>query len=164
MPAKPIHELDHVLAAIRGSRGVKSMIAERLGVARQTVDNYLARWATARELYNEERALLNDMAESVVVRALVDEDIKVAAPMARFVLQQRGASNGWQPSVKLDGKMTHNGTITQSGIVGQLGLQDVASLDDDELDQAVHKLSRVITRLDELELPDLDDSVSGENP
>lgn len=161
MPAKPVHELDQVLSAIRGSRGVKSAIAERLGVTRNTVDNYLVRWATARDLYNEERALLVDMSESVVVRALVDEDVRIAAPMARFVLQQRGAINGWQPTVKFDGKMTHDGTVQSSGIVSQLGLSDLANLDDEELNDAIEKLKRVNNLLAELQLPDLDGDVSG---
>lgn len=154
MPARPKHDLPVVLAAIKGSRGVKSVIADRLGVTRNTVTNYLDYWATARELYTEERGLLNDMAENVVVLALVDEDLRVSGPMARFVLQQRGSENGWQPSVKVDGKVKHD--VKHSGIIAQLGLDDISNMDNEEIDDAIGKLIQVNTKLDELELPSLD--------
>ena len=47
--------LAQILEAIAGSRGVKATIAERLGVHRHSVDNYLDRYATAKQAFLDEQ-------------------------------------------------------------------------------------------------------------
>ena len=59
--------LEDVLKAIDGSGGIKATIALRLGVARNTFDTYLRRWATAQEAYTQETETNTDIAESIIL-------------------------------------------------------------------------------------------------
>lgn len=59
--------LEEVLEAINGSDGIKTVIAKRLNVTRQTLDNYLSRWKTAQDAYEHETSSVSDVARSVVV-------------------------------------------------------------------------------------------------
>ena len=59
--------LPEVLRAIEGSGGIKSTIARRLAVSRNTVDRYLDKWRTAQEVFDEEVEAQGDDAESVLV-------------------------------------------------------------------------------------------------
>ena len=63
----PKRDLDDVLVAIKGSGGIKTVIAARLQVSRQTVDSYLHRWKTAEDAYDTEMEVNLDVAESVIV-------------------------------------------------------------------------------------------------
>ena len=67
---KTKHDLDEVIEAIKGSGGIKQAIAGRLGVVRNTVNNYLDRWATAREAYEQECQINLDIAESIIITNL----------------------------------------------------------------------------------------------
>ncbi len=55
------------IEAIKGSDGVKTIIARRLNVTRKTVNSYLARWVTARRAYEQEVAVASDMARSIII-------------------------------------------------------------------------------------------------
>lgn len=70
MPAYPKKDLDEVLAAIKDSDGIKTVIAARLGVTRQTVDSYLQRWKTAQDAYDTEEESTLDIAESIITTNL----------------------------------------------------------------------------------------------
>ena len=88
---RPKRTLKEVKQAIKGSGGIKTVIASRLGVERQTVDNYLRRWKAAQEAYEAETDVNLDVAESVIVG-----NIRQAA-----MLQQNGAgivdsSDAWK--------------------------------------------------------------------
>lgn len=58
--------LEQVLQAIKGSGGIKTVIAERLDVSWNTVQNYLDRWTTARAAYDAEEETTGDMAVSLI--------------------------------------------------------------------------------------------------
>ena len=59
--------LEEVIEAINGSDGIKTVIAKRLSVTRQTVDSYLSRWKTAQDAYDDAVSSVSDVARSVVV-------------------------------------------------------------------------------------------------
>ena len=61
-----------VIAAIKGTGGIKTTIAKKLGVSRWTVDNYIERWSTVKDAYLEEKAGVDDAAVSVVVADIVN--------------------------------------------------------------------------------------------
>jgi len=63
-------ELEDVLEAIKDSDGIKTVIAARLGVTRQTVDSYLQRWKSAQEAYDIEEESTLDIAESIIATNL----------------------------------------------------------------------------------------------
>jgi hypothetical protein len=66
-----LHSADDVIAAIKGSAGIKTTIAKRLNVTRLTIDNYLERWVTVREAYQTEKAGIDDAAQSVVINDIL---------------------------------------------------------------------------------------------
>ncbi|MCB1719062.1 MAG: helix-turn-helix domain-containing protein [Candidatus Competibacteraceae bacterium] len=63
---------EQVIKAIKSSGGVKTTIAKRLNVTRQTVDNYLRRWVSVRDAYLEEKSGVDDAALSVVMQDIVN--------------------------------------------------------------------------------------------
>jgi len=67
-----------VIEAIQGTGGVKTRIAQKLNVTRQTIDNYLERWVTVREAYEEEKARIDDIARNVIIKSLKAEDLSTA--------------------------------------------------------------------------------------
>lgn len=58
---------EEVLNAIAGSGGVKTTIASRLGVTRQTVSAYLLQWSSVQDAYDEECKGTSDIARSIVI-------------------------------------------------------------------------------------------------
>ena len=69
---------EQVIEAIAGSGGIKTVIAKRLGVNRQSVDNYLTYYPTALKAYNDEVESFTDKAESTVMQAIIDGDVQRA--------------------------------------------------------------------------------------
>ena len=65
---RPIkHTREEVIAAIKGSDGIKMTIAAKLSVTPATLNSYLKRWAGAREALAAEEEGTLDVAESVVI-------------------------------------------------------------------------------------------------
>lgn len=58
---------EQVITAIKGSGGIKTTIAQRLGCHRHTVTNYIERYVTVQQAYQEEAEMSDDVAESVVM-------------------------------------------------------------------------------------------------
>lgn len=85
------HSADEVIDAIKGSRGIKATIMRRLGVHRNTVDNYLKRYATAQQVYDEEVEGVGDIAESLIMDDMVrNRNVDTAKWYARVKLKSRG--------------------------------------------------------------------------
>ncbi len=121
---------DEVIKAIKGSGGVKTTIAKRLNVTRQTVDNYLSRWATVRDAYIEEKAGMDDMALSVVMQDIVqNKNVNTAK---------------WWIERKLDEfKPKHDFTIKEWKIAAQqAGLQpeEVEQIFEADVETAINQL------------------------
>lgn len=107
MRTQPKRTLEEVLKAIEGSGGIKATIALRLGVARNTFDTYLERWASARVAYEQETEINTDIAESIILgnmKAALQEqnDLKKAgkppivdAGDAWKYLQYKGRKRGY---------------------------------------------------------------------
>lgn len=111
------YTLTEVLTAIRGSAGIKETIRRRLGCqSRNTVDNYLKRYATAQAAYDDEVERIGDAAESVIIAAIQNKDVDTAKWYATKKLRGRGYGD----KTELDVKIT-----------------DVSKLTDDELDAIV---------------------------
>jgi len=58
---------EQMIDAIKGTGGVKTVIAQRLECHRHTVDNYIERHPTVKRAYEAERETVADFAESVVI-------------------------------------------------------------------------------------------------
>jgi len=99
MPAKPKHRLETVLKAIKGSGAIKETIAARLGVNRGTVNNYLKRWSTAREAFDQEKSVNLDMAKSVVLG-----NIRLAARSQRDTGEMVDTNDAWRYIQYVEGR------------------------------------------------------------
>lgn len=73
MTEKPKHTSQQVVAAIRGSGGIKQTIADRLQVHRHTFDSYLARFPAAAKAYSDECEAQGDYAETVLIWQLHEQ-------------------------------------------------------------------------------------------
>lgn len=83
---------EQVLAAIRGSRGIKTHIAARLDITRDTVDAYLKRWPEVREAYDIECEVILDQAEAKLYQLAIVEG---AEKSLHFLLTTKGRSRGY---------------------------------------------------------------------
>ena len=96
------HDLETVLNAITGSGGIKTVIAQRLGVSRWTVDNYLEKWASAKQAYENEEDVNLDIAESVVTTNIrIAHRLQTQTKMpqdtsdAKWYLSRKGKRRGY---------------------------------------------------------------------
>ena len=92
---KPRYEKETVLRAIRGSGGIMSAIAQRLGCEWDTARRYVNRWAETRAAFQAERERVLDLAETAVIRALKEGDVGTA----KWVLSRLGRHRGWGDAV-----------------------------------------------------------------
>lgn len=86
-------------AAIRGSRGVKSVIATRLGCARNTVYNYLERWPDMKTLLDDESEMLVDLAEVQLFNLIAEKDVRAIT----FALATKGKNRGYSQRTEITG-------------------------------------------------------------
>jgi hypothetical protein len=82
--------LPEILEAINGSNGIKVAIARKLGVHRNSVNNYLKRYASAQQAYDDEVEKIGDLAESVIFGAIEAGDVDTAQWYCRVKLKARG--------------------------------------------------------------------------
>ena len=90
---------EEMLEAIRGSWGIMSHVAERLGCHRQTVSKYVKRFPALKEALTEERAKLVDFAEAQLVKKLTGGDWSAI----KFVLVTLGRERGYGYNLELSG-------------------------------------------------------------
>ncbi len=91
MTKSTTHTPQQVIEAIVGTGGIKSTIARRLDVSRWTVDNYLKRWKSVQEAYDEEREKIVDMAETKLLEKIKSGDY----PAIRFFLMTQAKERGY---------------------------------------------------------------------
>jgi hypothetical protein len=108
-----------VLAAIPGTFGVITAVARRLGVDRDTVMNYRARWPSVQAALKAEGERLLDLAEAKLFkRALEDENERCLF----YLLDNKGRSRGYgRQSVEVQhtGEVTHAHRVTvEPAVVG----------------------------------------------
>lgn len=90
-------------AAIRGSHGIKAVVAERVGCSRNTVDNAMERWRDLAEMLDAERSKLVSMAVSGVVSDIESTDSDVRQRAYLFVLKTIGKNDGFTERTEVTG-------------------------------------------------------------
>lgn len=104
MAGKQEFTLDQILDAIKGSRAIKETIRKRLGCSRNTVDNYLKRYATAQQAYDDEVEVNGDIAEALIIDDMVrNKNVETAKWYAKAKLKKRGYSD--QQDIKHSGSV-----------------------------------------------------------
>lgn len=85
--------------AIENSRGIKTVVAQRVGCTRQTVDNALERWPDLRRQLSEERDSIIDLAEVKLLQQLSNDDMRAIL----FTLSTLGKDRGWSQRREVTG-------------------------------------------------------------
>lgn len=108
----PKRNLKDVIRAIKGSGGIKTVIASRLDVERHTVDRYLDRWQSAKEAYKQETEINLDLSESVIIT-----NIRTAAKIAQTGVIA-DSSDAWR-YLRMKGK--DRGYVERQEVTGENG-------------------------------------------
>lgn len=90
---------EDILAAIPGTGGLFSLIANRIGCSRSLIQKRLARSPTLRQAYNDECEKMLDVAESKLLAAIQAGDMG----MVCFYLRTKGKNRGYAPRQELTG-------------------------------------------------------------
>ena len=93
---------DTVLAAIEGSAGIMTPVANKLGCDWRTAQKYVNKWAQTRQAFDNEQEKILDMAESVLFRNIKGGDSRDA----KWVLSKKGKSRGYGESLEVTGDAT----------------------------------------------------------
>ena len=100
MPGANQYHVTDFINAIPGSGGIISTIARRVGCAWHTAKKYCTEYATVRRAYEGECEKLKDAAESVVVKAIIEEnDVSVA----KWYLTMKAKDRGYAPRQEISG-------------------------------------------------------------
>ena len=119
---------EEVVEAIKGTGGIKTLIAQRLGVTRFTFDSYLKRWSTVQDAYSQEREAFIDVAESVVQRNVrlafqKQQDGEMTDTSdAKWVLSRLGKDRGYSERQEITGP---DGEAVPIRVIGGVNLDDV---------------------------------------
>ena len=88
--------------AVEGSGGIVTIIARRLNRSRQQVYTYLEKYPDLKELVEEEREKIVDIAESKLIEKLKEnKDWAIS-----FVLKTLGKKRGYTEKVEVGGDLT----------------------------------------------------------
>ena len=83
---------EQVLKAIEGSKGIKTHIASRLDVGRETLDTYLRRWPECQSAYEVEVEVILDQAESKLYQLAIEQGLERSL---HFLLERKGRMRGY---------------------------------------------------------------------
>jgi hypothetical protein len=113
MGRKPKYKANQVIAATRGSRGIISVIARKLGCEWETADKYIHgkfKTPAIAAIFDDETEMLVDLAESVVhnnltaaVRQQQATSGSVDDTTARWVLSRKGQKRGYSDKQEISG-------------------------------------------------------------
>lgn len=79
-----------VIEALKATRGIQAAAARRLGCNRMTIANYIERYATVRQAYEEQREVLLDVAEGQLVKKVEAGDDAAVMFVLRTIGRHRG--------------------------------------------------------------------------
>jgi hypothetical protein len=80
-----------VLAAIKGSGGIITTIANRIGCEWHTAKKLTQKWQSTRDAYKDERETILDMSESAILKSIKEGNTQDA----KWLLSSLGASRGF---------------------------------------------------------------------
>ena len=96
MPNKPKYKKEDFEKAIKGSRGLKSVVYGRVGTDNKTLDRYLEKYPELQDQLKEERVTMDDFAESKLFELIKDKNPAVCIFYAKTRMQKRGYVEKYQ--------------------------------------------------------------------
>lgn len=100
MAGKQQYTVEQVEGALRATKGLLSLAAERLGCTRQTVTNYVNRYKSLQKVRDEQRAHVVDTAELALMNAILDKQGWAVC----FTLKTLGKDRGYVERQEITGK------------------------------------------------------------
>ena len=91
------YKAQQFIDAIKGSGGIVSTIAARVGCAWHTAKKYIDTYPTVAKAYADETEGILDLAESTVIRGIKDGD----QTSAKWYLTMKGTRRGYVPKQQL---------------------------------------------------------------
>lgn len=88
-----------ILEAIKGSGGIMSTIARKLGVTWHTADSWIRESGELMEALKDEKEIILDMAESTLLKKIKEGDEQ----SAKWYLSKIGKLRGYGDSVAIEG-------------------------------------------------------------
>lgn len=88
-----------ILEAIKGSGGIMSTIARKLGVTWHTADSWIRESEELMEALKDEKETILDMAESTLLNKIKEGDEQ----SAKWYLSKKGKQRGYGDSVAIEG-------------------------------------------------------------
>jgi hypothetical protein len=98
MASKPQFKAQEFIDAIPGTGGIITKIAAKVGCSWHTAKKYIDNYATVLQAYNDECEKVLDMAESVVIQKIVEEDEQTA----KWYLGMKGGDRGYAPKQRIE--------------------------------------------------------------
>lgn len=81
-----------VLEAINGSGAIKTVICQRLGCSRNTLNSYLKQSTHLRGALRDERESIKDLVESKIYKMIREDNVTMIIFAAKTLLKNRGFS------------------------------------------------------------------------
>ena len=96
-----------LMKAIEESRGITAIVAKRLQVQWHTADTAIKNDPIALQAFIDEKENILDVAETVIMNALINDDVRTA----QWLLERKGSKRGYNPTVELKGNGTEPITL-----------------------------------------------------
>ena len=112
MAGKQQYTAEQMIDALRRTNGIQAQAARLLGCHRRTVANYIDRYVTVRQAYEEARDTFIDAAEAGLQQKVKGGDLTAIM----FVLKTIGKHRGYTTKSELE----HSGTGPQEHVVMSL--------------------------------------------
>lgn len=122
MANKDRYTIKQVCEALRGTRGIKSVAAERLGCSWDTVHSYINRYPTVARVFREEREAIVDTAEAKLLQKLRED----ADWAIKYVLDRLGRDRGYGETLRQE-------LLGKGGNPIEIALKEAAKLRAEEL-------------------------------
>lgn len=140
--------------AIRGSMGVKALVAKSLGVSWNAVDNAIKRYPACRKLLKAEQEAVGDLAEKAIIDSLTQRvDLATASRTAQWLLSRaRYKDRGFEDLAK---------KLQVEGGKNPLKIQQM-SLNIDALGLPIEVRRQILSAIERQETADGDSDLGGQ--
>jgi len=100
MARKEKYTAAQMIAALKETRGMVYLAADRIGCHAETILNYAKRYPTVQAAIDHEREKILDVAELKLVQAVMDGN----EGMIKYLLSTRGKKRGYTTGVEVTGE------------------------------------------------------------
>ena len=98
MANRPQFKASDFIQAIPGTGGIITKIAAKVGCSWHTAAKYIANYPTVQAAYQDECEKVLDMAESVVIQKITEQDEQTA----KWYLAMKGGHRGYAPKHQIE--------------------------------------------------------------